>query len=145
MANQSIVNLNSFLILSFAGVNFTVGGALNSMGSTNLELVSTVYTLVTLENNTKVIFKINQAFLDGDPDQTEALFQPHQMRSFGIGVDDCTKRHMIPSDKIGGQCIKINDQEFGMNVNLDYFRAQNPTTKNLTKYPIVEIASPLPY
>ena len=67
------------------------------------------------------------------------------MRSFGIGVDDCTKRHMIPSDKIGGQCIKINDQEFGMNVNLDYFRAQKPTTKNLTKYPIVEIASPLPY
>ena len=113
MANQSIVNLNSFLILSFAGVNFTVGGALNSMGSTNLELVSTVYTLVTLENNTKVIFKINQAFLDGDPDQTEALFQPHQMRSFG-GVDDCAKRHLSPSGEPGGQYIKINDQESGI-------------------------------
>ena len=36
------------------------------MGSTNLELVSNAYTLVTLENNTKVILKINQGFLDMD-------------------------------------------------------------------------------
>ena len=112
--DQSIINLNSFLILSFAGVHFTVGGALNIMGSTNLELVSNTYTLVTLVNNTKVIFKVNQAFLDRNLDQTEALIQPHQMRSFGVVVDDCTKRHLSPSGKPGGQCIKINNQEFGM-------------------------------
>ena len=65
--DQSIINLNSLLILSFAGVYFTVGGALNTMSSTNLELVSNAHTLVTLVNNTNVILKINQAFLDRDP------------------------------------------------------------------------------
>ena len=78
--NQSIINLNSLLILSFSVVHFTVGCALNTMGSTNLELVSNAYTLVTLVNNTNVIFKINQAFLDMNTEQTEALIQPRQMR-----------------------------------------------------------------
>ena len=100
--NQSIINLNSFLILSFAGVHFTVGGSLNNTGSTNLELVNSHYILVTLENNYNFIFIINQAFLDRYPDQTDTLIQPHQMRPFGVGVDDCSKRHLTPSDKSGG-------------------------------------------
>ena len=65
--NQSIININSFLVYSFAGVIFNVGGALQGMQSSNLELVSEAYTLVTLSDNSKVIFKINQAFLDKDP------------------------------------------------------------------------------
>ena len=79
----------------------------------------------------KVIFKINQAFLDRDPDQTEALIQPHQMRLFDVGVDDCIKRHLTPSGKPGGQCIKISYHEFGINVDgwKCYFRAQKPTIK----------------
>ena len=55
--DQSIINLNLFLILSFSGVHFTVEGAVNTIGSTNLELVSNAYTLVTLMNNIKVVFK----------------------------------------------------------------------------------------
>ena len=94
--------LNSFFIHSFAGVHFTVGGELNTMGSTNIELVSSAYTLVALEHNFKVIFKINQVFLDRDPGQTEALIQSQQMRSFSIGVDDCAKRYLTPSGKPGG-------------------------------------------
>ena len=43
------------------------------MTSSKLELVNEAYTLVTLPNNTKVIFKINQAFLDRDLSQIEAL------------------------------------------------------------------------
>ena len=92
--DQSIINLNSFLIQSFAGINYNVGGALHAMNSKSLELVNTAFTLVTLPDNTKVIFQINQAFLDRDPLQTEALLQPHQARSFGIIVDDCAERHV---------------------------------------------------
>ena len=75
--DQTIVNINSFLIQSHAGVYYNVGGALHAMTSTNLELVNDAFTLVTLPNNDKIIFHINQAFLDRDPMQTEALLQPH--------------------------------------------------------------------
>ena len=75
------------------------------MGSTTLELVSDAYTLVTLNDDIQVIFKINQCFLDRNPNQTEALLQPHQMRSFGVVVDDCASYHIGPSLKAGGQCM----------------------------------------
>ena len=69
------------------------------------------------------------------------------MRSFGVGVEDCAKRHLTPSGKSGGHCIKTNDQEFGIHFDgwKCYFRAQKPTNEDLTKYLIVEITSPLPY
>ena len=69
------------------------------------------------------------------------------MRSFGAGVDDCVKINMSHLGKRGEQCIKINDQELGMNVDAwkYYFRAQNPTHKDLNKSPIIESTSPLSY
>ena len=65
--DQSIINLNAFLIQSFAGVFYNMGGALHAISSTNLELVNDAFTLVTLPNNDKIIFQINQVFLDMDP------------------------------------------------------------------------------
>ena len=100
--DQSIINQNSFLINSFAGVLFNVGGALNGMHSSKLELVSEAFTLVTLEDNSKILFKMNQCFLDTDPSQTEALMQPHQARSFGIMVDDCARCHIGANGLAGG-------------------------------------------
>ena len=75
------------------------------MGSSKSELVNKAYNSVTFSNNTKVIFKINQAFLDRYCDQTEALLQPHQARALGIIVDDCAKRHIVTSGQHRGQCI----------------------------------------
>ena len=43
------------------------------MGSSKLELVNEAYTLATFSNNTKLVFKINQEFLDRKCDQKEAL------------------------------------------------------------------------
>ena len=103
--DQLIININSFLICTLAGVHFSVNGAQNKMGSIHLEIVSNAYTLVTLNNNKKFIFKINYLFLDRDPNQTEALLQPHQIRSFGVVVDDCASYHLGPSLKAGGQCM----------------------------------------
>ena len=84
------------------------------MKSTKLELVNNDYTLIILPNNFKVIFKINQAFLDNDPIQTEALLQPHQVRAFVIIVDDCTSRHLSTSGSPGTQCIKVGDSTLPM-------------------------------
>ena len=75
--DQTTVNIHAFLVESFAGVQFNVEGALNSMTSTKLKLVNDDYTRVTLPNNVKVTFKINQAIWDQDPDQKDALLQPH--------------------------------------------------------------------
>ena len=60
---QTIINSNSFLVQSFAGVIFNVGGALQGMSSSNLELVNEAYTLANLCDSTKVLFKINHFFL----------------------------------------------------------------------------------
>ena len=71
--NLTIINLNSFLVQSFAGIYVTIGGALNSIALSKLELVNEAYTLVTLPNNTKVIFKIIQVFIDRDSNQLDVL------------------------------------------------------------------------
>ena len=112
--DQKIVNTTDSLIEYFDSIKCNVGGALNSMKSTKLELVRDPHTLVILPSNVKVIFKINQEFLDDDPTQTEALFQPHQVRSFGVIVDDCASRHLIKLVSPGTQCIKVGDKTLPM-------------------------------
>ena len=145
--DQSIINLSSFLIQSFAGVMYNVGGALHSMSASNLELVNEAFTLCTLCDNSKIIIKLNQCFLDRDPLQTEALLQPHQARAFGVIVDDCASCHLAPNNSPGGQCITVGDTSYKMNFDgwKCYFRVQKPTPEDLLKYEIVELTSALPY
>ena len=40
--------------------------------------------------------------MDRDPLQTEELLQPHQMRAFGLVVDDYDHRYMVIHGKPGG-------------------------------------------
>ena len=42
--DQSIININAFLISTHLGVYYSVGGALQGMHSSNLELVNNAYT-----------------------------------------------------------------------------------------------------
>ena len=77
------------------------------MKSTTLELASDAYTLVTINEHKKFVFKFNQVFLDRNPLQSKALLQPHQMRAFSVMVDDCSRSHLGPSNKPGGQCIIV--------------------------------------
>ena len=72
--NQTIINLNSFLVFTFLGTTFSVSGAMSSISSEPLELVNDAYTLATLEEGSRVIFKINQALCDKDSHVIEALF-----------------------------------------------------------------------
>ena len=145
--DQTIINNNSFLVQSFAGVIFNVGGALQGMSSSNLELVNEAYTLATLCDSTKVLFKINQCFLDRDPMQTEALLQPHQMRAYGVVVDDCAKCHISTNGQAGSQQITVGNKCYPMNFDgwKCYFRIRRPTAEELLLYPIVELTSPLVY
>ena len=145
--DQTIINNNSFLVQSFAGVIFNVGGALQGMSSSNLELVNEAYTLATLCDSTKVLFKINQCLLDRDPMQTEALLQPHQMRAYGVVVDDCAKCHISTNGQAGSQQITVGNKCYPMNFDgwKCYFRIRRPTAEELLLYPIVELTPPLVY
>ena len=145
--DQSIINVNSFLIKSFAGELFNVGGALHSMRSSQLELVSDAFTLITLPDNTHVIFKLNQCFLDRDPSQTEALLQPHQARAFGVIVDDCASCHQGIDGDRGGQQLRIDDVSYPMhfdggNVTIAFQNRQRriySTIQSLKSHPHVRM------
>ena len=50
---QTIIDLNSFLVRSFAGIHFTIGVALNSISSSKIEVVNEAYTMATLFNHIK--------------------------------------------------------------------------------------------
>ena len=145
--DQSIININSFLVHSFAGVYYDVGGALQNMRSSHLQLVNCAFTLVTLPDNSKVIFKLNQCFLDSDPSQSEALLQPHQARAFGVVVDDCSNRHLGKDGKPGGQCLSVHGVDYPMHFDgwKCYYRISKPTAADLDLFPIIEITSPQPY
>ena len=141
--DQSIINLNSFLVQSFTGIYYNVGGALQGMNSSDLEIVSDAFTLCTLPDDTKVLFQFNQCLLDTDPLQTETLLQPHQARAHGVLVDDCTKQHPSITGQPATQCIQIGSDKFEMYFYgwKTYFRVQKPTSSDLVKYPIYEIAT----
>ena len=141
--DQSIINVNSFLVETYTGIFYSVGGALCTMHSSKLELVNDAYTLTTLPDNSKCILKINQAFLDTDPSQSEALLQPHQARAFGTIVDDCAHRHRGRDGSSGGQCLIVDDKKLDLSFDgwKCYFRIRKPSNDDLTKYPIYELTS----
>ena len=82
------------------------------------------YTLVYLPDDTKVLFLLNQCFLDRNPDQTESLLQPHQARAFGVIVDDCSSGHICADGLRGSQSITVGDKVFKMHFLL-IFRIQD--------------------
>ena len=59
---QSIINMNSFLIQSFTSIYYNIGGAISTMKSTNLKLLNEDFTLVYFLDIGRLIFKINQSF-----------------------------------------------------------------------------------
>ena len=145
--DQTIINLNAFLIQTYTGEYFNIGGALQGMHSSDLELVNDAYTLATLPDGEKIVLKINQALCDNDPFQTEALFQPHQLRAHGVQVDDCASRHAGADGQPGGQCLITPSRKLAMHFDFwkCYFRIQKPTAEDLQKYDIIELTSNRPY
>ena len=143
-ADQCIVNINSFLICTRTGEYFDVGGATNEMRTTvPLELVNDAYTLVHLKDGTKVVFKINQAFCDTDSTQTEALLATHQVRDFGVSIDNCAKCHLRHDGTPGSQSISTpnGNYEFHFDGKKCYFDISKPTQEDLQTYPVVVLTS----
>ncbi len=60
--NQSILNINSFLIQTHTGIYFSVGGALESMTLSNLEVITDAFTIAILPwtNENVILHFLNQ-------------------------------------------------------------------------------------
>ena len=108
-----------------------------------LELVNDAYTLVHLKDGTKVVFKINQAFCDTDSTQTEALLATHQVRDFGVSIDNCAKCHLRHDGTPGSQSISTpnGNYEFHFDGKKCYFDISKPTQEDLQTYPVVVLTS----
>lgn len=145
--DEYIINVSSFLIQSFDGVMYNGGGPLNNMSASNLKLVNKAFTLCTFGDKSRIILKLNQYFWGRDPLQTEALLQPHQVRKFGVIIEDCTSFHLDPNDANDGQCITNGTTYYGINFDgWKYcFRVQKFTPEYLLKYTSVELTLPLAY
>ena len=119
-----------------------------SMESESLELVDDAYSLATLDDGLRCIFKFNQCLCDSDPHAIEALLQPHQVRHHGVVVDDVSRRHSSITGDLGTQCMKINEKTLPL--MFDGFKVycvlQKPVASDLNgKYPIYELTSSRPY
>ena len=121
---------------------------MSSMHASDLELVDDAYTLATLEDSRKVVFKINQCLCDTDPLATEALLQPHQVRHHGVIIDDVSRKHLSITGEPGTQCMKINEHTlpFMFDGYKIYCLISKPSPHDLNgRYPIFEITSSRPY
>ena len=142
-----IININSYLIVTHTGIYVNVDGALDCMSSSKLELVINCYTVATFTNNPPVLLKINQALLDTNPNQTEALLQPHQARAFGVAVDDCARRHCSASGKPGDQCITIGKDVLPLHFDgwKCYLHTRQPSSQEMKTLPVYELTSQFAY
>ena len=132
--DQSILNLNSFLIQTHTGVFYNVGGALESMTSSTLEVVNDAFTLAILPGlDQNVILHLNQGLLDTGRRQCETLFQPHQLRAFGVIVDDCPSRHLSVTGQPGTQCLKVDGRTIPLYFDgwKCYLRLRKPSPDDL--------------
>jgi hypothetical protein len=145
--DQTIININSYLIVTHTGIFYNVDGALDCMSSSKLELVNNCYTVATFPNKPPVLLKINQALLDTNPLQTEALLQPHQARAFGVIVDDCARRHCSAIGKPGGQCITIGKDVLPLHFDgwKCYLHTRQPSSQEMKTLPVYELTSPFAY
>ena len=90
-----MINLNTFLIYQRTGIYYDVSSATSEMKTTApLELVNSAYTLVILKNRSRVVYKRNQTVCDTDRSKKENLLATHQVRHFGVSVDNCAKCHL---------------------------------------------------
>lgn len=146
--DQSIINTVAFDIISKTGSSFQVDGALaERMKSTTALQVGTGATLVTLKDNSKFILVIHQALINTCQNQTEALLQPHQCRSHGVAVDDCSHRHVHVDGSPGDQCIQCVEHRIPLYYDgyKCFLLISKPTEDDYNKYPQLELTSPQPY
>ena len=146
--DQSIICVSSFRIFNLSGEYYTVHGATSSMSTVPMQLGSGS-TLATTDDGNKFILTINQALINSDPAQTEALLQPHQARQHNVCIDECSKRHKREDGSSGTQRITVPADGTILPCSFDGFKTflaiEKPDDRDLQMYPHVELTSDIRY
>ena len=116
----------------------------SSNSDSNRNINSTSSSNVVTKN---VVIKINQALLSTDPNQSEALLQPHQARSFGVVVNDVAQRHTGSQGNPGEQNIIVDRDAIPLHFDgfKCYIRIRKPSVEEIQSLPVYELTSPKPY
>jgi hypothetical protein len=117
------------------------------MSSSNAMEVVNGICKVVLQDNSPYLLVVNQALLDTDPDQSEALFQPHQLCAHGTIVDETATRHRGADGCPGKQMIRVNDITVPLYFDgwKTFLSITKPTEQDLEDLPRLELTSPLRY
>ncbi len=146
--DQCIITIRSFLIFNLSGEFYEVKGADAKWEAVPMQLGSGA-TLATTETGEKYILIINQALINTNPDQNEALLQPHQVRQHDVCIDECSRRHKKEDGSQGTQSITVPADDTKILCSFDGFKLfltiEKPTKRDLERYPHVELTSDLRY
>lgn len=146
--DNSLINLNSFIVQNYLGIKYNLKGALSGMGNAQvLELANNCLTKIVCKN-TSFIGVVNQCLVDPDPDQTETLLQPHQLRAHGVlFLDDIPPCHMRIDGTPGTLRLKVGETEIPLYFDgLKTFAiCVRPTEEEINSLPHVVLTSAEPY
>lgn len=112
--------------------------------------------VLELANNclTKIVCKdisfigvVNQCLVDTDPNQTETLLQPHQLRAHGVLLDDVPPCHLRIDGTPGTLRLKVGETEVPLYFDgLKTFAiCVRPTEEEINSLPHVVLTSEEPY
>jgi len=146
--DQSIINIKCFVIVSRSGRSYYVNGPLQGRMTSGspMEVVSGICKVV-LHDKSSYLLVVNQALLDSDPAQSEALFQPHQLRAHGTIVDETAARHRGADGHCGRQMIKVGDVILPLYFDgwKTFLSICKPSDNELNSLTRLELTSPLRY
>lgn len=145
--DNSLINLNSYIVGHYLGIKYNLKGALNGMGNAQtLELANNCMTKIVCKDRS-FIGVVNQCLVDEDPEQTESLLQPHQLRAHGVLLDDVPPCHLRIDGNPGTLRLKVGETEVPLYFDglKTYIICVRPTEEEIHSLPHVILTSTEPY
>ena len=145
--DNSLINLNSFIVGSYLGIYYNLQGALEGMTrSQSLQLANHCFTKIVCKDR-EFIRVVNQCLVDPNPQQIETLLQPHQLRASGILLDDIPPCHLRIDNKPGTLCLKAGETTVPLYFDglKTFIICVKPTEEELHSLPHVVLTSEEPY
>ena len=90
---------------------FNVRGAFDGESDSHVMQLVDVVTMVQFESEQKMV-QVNQCLLDTDNTNAEFLLQPHQLRDYGVIVNDVSRTHLGPGGELGKQSITVGETTY---------------------------------
>ena len=98
-------------VVKYHKTMFNVRGAFDGESDSHVMQLVDVVTMVQFESEQKMV-QVNQCLLDTDKTNAEFLLQPHQLRDYGVIVNDVSRTHLGPGGELGKQSITVGETTY---------------------------------